>query len=105
MLTGRPPCRGETQEETLAQVLNVPPIPPRFINPQAPADLEAVCMKCLEKDPSRRYDSAKELAGEMQRFLNGEPVLARPVSNWRVRRHAAMAAWKIRSRAWASSPA
>lgn len=79
-LTGRPPFVGNSPVQTLQQVLRTEPVPPRLINPSVPADLETVCLRCLEKDPARRYPTAKLLAEELGRFLDGQPVLARPVS-------------------------
>src|SRR5438128_1738058 len=78
-LTGRPPFLGESLTEILHQVLNVEVVPPRALNPSVPADLETICLKCLEKEPARRYATAKELADELGRFLKGEPVHARPI--------------------------
>jgi serine/threonine-protein kinase len=80
MLTGEPPFRGENRVETLLQVLHQDPRPARAINPRIPRDLDTICMKCLEKDPSHRYASAAELSADLGRFLIGEPVHARPVS-------------------------
>jgi len=78
LLTGRPPFSAESRNETLRQVLDDDPVPPIRLRPELPRDLETVCLKCLEKDPARRYAGARELADELDRFLDSRPVVAVP---------------------------
>jgi eukaryotic-like serine/threonine-protein kinase len=81
LLAGRPPYRGETVLETLRQVREMEPVHPRSLNPMADRDLSTIALKCLEKDPDRRYHSAEALAAELDRWQNGLPIHARPVTH------------------------
>jgi serine/threonine protein kinase/predicted Zn-dependent protease len=83
MLTGRPPFKGETSAETLYQVLHADVVPPSRLRPQTPRDLETICLKCLDRDGRRRYGSAAALADDLDRFLDGRPILARRIGPWR----------------------
>src|SRR5262249_21106778 len=78
LLTGKPPFSGEDLLDTLTQVQHATPETPSSINPEVEPDLERVCLKCLEKEPERRYTNAEELARDLERYLRGEEVQARP---------------------------
>src|SRR5262245_10574872 len=80
LLSGHPPFRAASTMETLRLVLENEVVPPRRLNPALPSDLETICLKCLEKDPDRRYQTAQELGEELRRFIRDEPILARPPS-------------------------
>jgi len=79
MLVGRPPFQGASALETLELIRSHEPVPPTRLQPKIPVDLETICLKCLQKDPAKRYLGAGELADDLQRFLEGMPILARPV--------------------------
>ncbi|HXJ61814.1 MAG TPA: serine/threonine-protein kinase [Verrucomicrobiae bacterium] len=101
-LTGSPPFGGGTSMETIRQVLDQEPRRPSFFNPEIDRDLETICLKCLEKEPPRRYASAAAFADDLEHWLRSEPIAARPISNFErakkwVRRRPAIAALGVLS--------
>ena len=97
LLTARPPFQGDSLEATLRQVLNTEPVSPRLLDPSVPRDIETICLKCLNKEPNRRYATAREVGEDLKRFRDGDAILARPTTRlertWRwCRRNRAVAA-------------
>jgi WD40 repeat protein len=97
MITGRPPFLGESEIHIIYQLVTQDPVPPRQLVPRTPADLETICLKCLSKDPARRYPTAAEFADDLRRFIDRRPIEARPVGaverlmKWAARRPAVAA--------------
>ncbi len=82
LLTGRPPFGGKSNLETLRRVATDEPVPPRQRRAGIPRDLETICLKCLAKRPDRRYSAAADLAEDLERFVEGRPIAARPTPTW-----------------------
>src|SRR5262249_34117747 len=79
MLTGRMPFDAGSAWDTILLVTNADPVPPRRLQPKVPVDLETICLKCLQKEPAKRYPTAEALAEDLRRYLAGEPIRARPI--------------------------
>ncbi len=90
-LTGRPPFLAATGLDTVLHAIHDDPVPPSRLTPKVPRDLETIALKCLQKDPAKRYPGAEALADDLARFLAGEPIKARPVPGWE-------RAWKLAKR-------
>jgi WD40 repeat protein/tRNA A-37 threonylcarbamoyl transferase component Bud32 len=109
MLTGRPPFLGETTLDTLQQVIKQYPVAPSRLQPKVPGELEVICLKCLEKEPQRRYASAAELADDLTRFRKNEPIVARPAGSltrawrWCQRNPVVAASLAVVALAWISA--
>jgi serine/threonine protein kinase/WD40 repeat protein len=97
LLTGQPPYQAATPVDTILRLLHQEPEPPRRRNPALNRDLETICLKCLQREPQKRYASAEDLAADLRRWLQGEPIAARPTTHWErgvkwARRHPTTAA-------------
>lgn len=101
LLVGLAPYRGKTDADTLRQLIASEPVAPRKLRADVPSDLEAITLKCLARDPSARYATARELAADLRRFLLGQPTMARPLNSvgraikWTRRRPAIAALWLV----------
>ena len=106
MLTGRPPFKGVSALDTMKQVIERDPVSPSHIQYRVPRDLETVCLKCLQKEPRKRYTTAKEMAEDLNRYLRGEPIKGRRTPPIEARRNGSNATrlppWGRRSRSLGS---
>jgi tetratricopeptide (TPR) repeat protein/predicted Ser/Thr protein kinase len=94
LLSGEVPFYGDTPVEVLIKIIEKEPVQLRRLNSRVPVDVETMVMKCLEKDPNRRYNSAKELAEDLQRYLDGDPIKARPATfSYRIKRKIVKHKW------------
>ena len=82
LLTGAPPFRATTPAESILLAMNSDPVPPLSLNPGIAVDLESICLKCMHPSPDRRYETVADVHEDLKRFIDGRPVLARPVSSW-----------------------
>jgi eukaryotic-like serine/threonine-protein kinase len=82
LLIGRPPFKANNPLDTIRQVIGQDPVPPRQLEPRVPHDLETICLKCLEKDPARRFATALDLADDLRRFVDGHPIHSRAIRPW-----------------------
>ena len=107
MLTGRPPFKGETPMETLRQVIDDDPVPPSRLVPRVARDLETICLKCLKKEPQKRYASAEDLADDLDRYRDGDTIQARRTPVWergvKWSRRRPAGRWRWPSASWCSS--
>jgi tetratricopeptide (TPR) repeat protein len=98
LLTGRPPFRGESVPDTFEQVRHLDPVPVRRLQPKVPRDLETICLKCLHKEPRKRYATAADLADDLRRYLAGRPIVGRPIGPME-----RLAKWARRKPAWSAA--
>lgn len=98
VLTARPPFSGKDHRDTISQIVERDPVPPRKLNPRVPKDLETIVLVCLQKDPGDRYGTAEALAQDLRRFVRGDPIERRPPGRWEILSR------RARRHRWKSSP-